>query len=256
MGFRMSEYMRPQIEPVEFRDDDGNVIEYGSRWASCGGTPPDDSYSVKEHPERFAPLHTVVATLIDYLVSTYEVDVTEGHPVTNGLLDAPTAEETVRAVRLTPRGDECAPLVFVLTDCPAVRLHAGTLFREFYPSCGCKACDERWDDVADELEWQVFAIVGGGFTEEVSEPRRAKWSYDRGHGFVLGMGQTVSHRLRALDGRQQRGGRSRAEDVPADLLKAARATLDAVAAVSADGNWLPWPTKASRSLRDVQVASV
>ncbi|WP_182142507.1 MULTISPECIES: DUF6226 family protein [Actinomycetes] len=244
----MSEYTRPQIESVEFRDDDGNVIEYGNRWASRGGTPPEDSYSVDEHPERFAPLHTVAAALIDYLVSNYEVDVEEGRHVTDGLLHAPTVEETVRAVRLTPREQACAPLVFVLTNYPAVRLHAGALFREFYPSCGCKACDERWDDVADELEWQVFAIVGGGFTEEVSEPRRAKWSYDRGHGFVKGMGQTVSHRLRALDGGHQRGGQSRAEDVPAELLKTARATLDAVAAVSADGNWLPWPPKASRLL--------
>ena len=45
-----------------------NVIEYGNRWASRGGTPPEDSYSVDEHPERFAPLHTVAAALIDYLV--------------------------------------------------------------------------------------------------------------------------------------------------------------------------------------------
>lgn len=253
----MSEYMRPHIESVEFRDDDGNVIEYGNRWASRGGSPPEDSYSVEEHPERFAPLHTVAAALIDHLVSNYEVDVEEGHHVTADLLHAPTAEETVRAVRLTPRRDACAPLVFVLTSYPALRVHAGTLFREFYPSCGCNACDERWDDVADELEWQVFAIVGGGFTEEVSEPRRAKWTYDRGHGFVKGMGQTVSHRLRALDGEHQSGGQSRAEDVPTELLKTARAALDAVAAVSADGNWLPWlpwPPKASRALIDSQAA--
>ena len=107
----MSEYTRPQIESVEFRDDDGNVIEYGNRWASRGGTPPEDSYSVDEHPERFAPLHTVAAALIDYLVSNYEVDVEEGRHVTDGLLPAPTVEETVRAERLTPREQACAPLV-------------------------------------------------------------------------------------------------------------------------------------------------
>ncbi len=158
-------------------------------------------------------------------------------------------------MRLTPRGDACAPLVFVLTSYPALRVHAGTLFREFCPSCGCNACDERWDDVADELEWQVFAIVGGGFGEEVSEPRRAKWSYDRGHGLVKGMGQTASYRLRALDGGHQRGGQSRAEDVPPELLKSARATLDMVDSVSADGNWLPWPPKAPQPLTDSQAAA-
>lgn len=251
----MSEYTRPQIESAEFRDDDGNVIDYGNRWASRGGTSPEDSYSVDEHPERFAPLHAVAAALIDHLVSHYDVDVEEGPHVTTGLLHAPTAEETVRAVRLTPRGDACAPLVIVLTSYPSLLVYAGILFRGFYPSCGCNACDERWDDVADELEWQVFAIVGGGLTEEVSEPRHPKWSYDRGRGFVKGMGQTVSHRLRSLDGEHDMGSQSRAEDIPAELLKSARATLNAVAAVSADGNWLPWPPKAARLLSDSQAAA-
>src|SRR5690625_1937716 len=111
MGARMSGYVRPSVESVEFRDDDGNIIDYGNRWASRGGTPPGDSYSVDDHPERFAPLHIVAAALIDYLASTYEVDVEEGHHVTDGLLHAPTAEETVRAVRLTPRGGACSARV-------------------------------------------------------------------------------------------------------------------------------------------------
>ncbi|QAY59732.1 hypothetical protein ET475_06840 [Microbacterium protaetiae] len=237
----MREYTRPHIEPVEFRDDDGTVIDYGNRWASRGGTPPEDSYSVEEHPERFAPLHTVATALIDYLVTTYDVDVEEGYHVTTNLLHQPAAEQTVRAVRLTPRGDACAPLVFVLTDYPALRLYAGTLFEARYPSCGCKACDERWQEGAEELEWQTFAIVGGGFAETVSEPRRAKWSYDRGYGFVKGMGQTVSYRLCGLDAETENSGQLRAEDVPAALLESARSRLEAVAAVSPDGNWQPWP---------------
>lgn len=244
----MRRYTRPHIEAIEFRDDDGNIINYGKRWESLGGTPPEDSYSVVEHPERFAPLHIVAAALLDHLVSSYEVDVEEGSHVTAELLNAPTAEETVRAVRLTPRGDSCAPLVLVLTDYPALRLHAGALFSTFYPSCGCKACDERWEDVADELEWQTLAIAGGGFTEEVSEPRRARWSYDRGRGLVKGMGQTVSYRLRALDGEHEQSGESRAEEVPPTLLKTARTRLDAVATAGPGGSWLPWPTRRSASL--------
>lgn len=86
-----------------------------------------------EHPERFAPLHAVAAALIDCLASNYDVDVEEGHHVTTGLLHAPSAEETVRAVRLTPRSGACAPRVIVLTSYPALRVHAGTLVREFYP---------------------------------------------------------------------------------------------------------------------------
>lgn len=238
----MTGYARPYVEPMVFRDDAGNVIEYGNRWASLDGTPPEDSYSVVSHPERFAPLHTVATALIDHLVCTYDVDVDEGHHVTVDLLHPPTDDEAVRAVRLTPRGEACAPLVIVLTDFPGVRVWAGVLFAEVCPACGCNACDERWDTGAEDLEWVTFTIVGGGFTEEVSEPRHAKWSYDRGLGLVRGMGQTVSYRLR--DGESRRSGHSRAESVPAALLKSARERLDAVAAVSPGGNWLPWPVKA------------
>ncbi|HCS61032.1 MAG TPA: hypothetical protein DIW46_06505 [Microbacterium sp.] len=239
----MGEYTRPVIEAAEYRDDEGHVIEYGNRWATNGGTPPEDSYSVEDHPERFAPLLAVAAALIDYLGSHYEVEVEEGHHLIDEMWRAPRVDQTVRVVRLMPIGDACATLTFVLTDYPMVRVYAGVLFTEFYPSCGCNACDERWEDAAEELEWQVFSIVGGGFSEAVSEPRRAKWSYDRGRGFVKGMGQTVSHRLRALDGESDRGGQSRAEDVPRALLQSARSTLDVVASVSADGNWLPWPLR-------------
>lgn len=239
----MREYTRPYIAPVEFRDDEGSVINYGNRWASLGGSPPEDSYTVDDHPERFAPLHTVAAALIDYLVARYEVDVEVGYQVIADMLHAPSAEETVRAVRLTPKNDACAPLVFVLTDYPTVNLYAGVLFTGLYPSCGCNACDEKWDDVAEELEWQTFSIVGGGFTEEVSEPRRAKMSYSREGGLVMGMGQTVSYRLRALGGESDRGGQSRAEDVPPALLESARSKLATVAAVRPDGSWQPWPTR-------------
>lgn len=243
----MTEYTRPKVAPMEFHDGAGDVIEYGTRWASRGGTPPEDSYSVVSHPERFAPLHTVATALIDHLTSSYDVTLEEGDHVAVGLLHPPTAEETVRAVRLTPRGEASAPLVMVLTDFPGVRLYAGVLFSESYPSCGCNACDERWEPLADELEWETFAIVDGGFAEEVSEPRPATWSHDRARGFVKGMGQTISHRIRALDGAAERGGQSRAEDVPAVLLASARARLDAVAAVSADGTWLPWPRRTRTS---------
>lgn len=239
----MTEYSRPFLEPMVCRDQSGEIIDYGNRWADLDGTPPEDSYSVISHPERFAPLHTVAEALIEYLVDTYDVSLKEGHAVTAGLLYPPTAEETVRAVRLTPIDEACAPLVVVLTDFPGVSLYAGGLFSRRFPSCGCDACDERWEEVADELEQCTFTIVGGGFSEEVSRPRRAKWGYERGLGLVKGMGQTVSYRLRGIDGESEESGQSRAEDVPPRLLKNARTKLDEVATVSADGNWLPWPTR-------------
>jgi len=117
------------------------------------------------------------------------------------------------------------------------------LYDEVFPVCGCSACDERWDYLADDLEWQMFAIVGGGLTEKVNMPRLAKWRYERGRGFVKGMGRTVSHRIRSLDGERERSRDLPTKDLPSELFKSARSKLDAVAAVSADDNWLPWPAK-------------
>lgn len=238
----MTTYIRPRIEHVAFRDAGGNVIDYGNRWAvRCG--PPDDSYSVFEHQERFAPLHTVAEALIDHLASTYDVDVEEGYPDADDLLHVPKPKEVVRTVQITPRSAGCATIVVFFTTFPGLHIKAGALFDARYPSCGCNACDEEWESTAEELEWQTMSIAAGGFTEEVSEPRRPKWSFNRGRGFVQGMGQTVSYRLRALDGLAETSGKSRAESVPAVALEQARATLEELAELSPEGNWQPWPLR-------------
>ena len=235
----MADYLRPCVAPLEFRDSDGTIIDYGHRWERAGG-PPDDSYSVVEHPERFAPLHLVAEALIEHLTTHFTVRIEEGLPVIAGLQHAPSAAEIARAVRITPQGPGSAPMVFVLTTFPGVWLHAGALFSAVFPSCGCIACDEHWDTAADELEALVFTVLGGGFGEEISRPQRAKWSYDRGRGLVKGMGQTVSYRLRSPDGRSGSSGQRRAKDVPPELLSRAQTRLSEVAQLSPDGNWLPW----------------
>lgn len=236
----MTTYVRPLIEQVAFRDAAGDVIDYGNRWTHG---PPDDSYSVEEHLERFAPLHTVGAAVIDHLVSTYDVIVEEGPHLADDLTNAPEPHDIMRVVRLTPRADGCAPIVCILTDYPGIRLYAGCFFTGVYPSCGCNACDENWLGAADEFEWQVLAIAAGGLAEEVSEPRRPKWSFDRGRGLVRGMGQTISFRLRTIDGSSEQSGVSRADSVLVMALDAARSTLERLAAVSPDGNWLAWPLR-------------
>ena len=71
----MSTYVRPAVESPVFYDAQGRVIEYGRRWV---GMPPDDTYSVDTHPERFAPLHAVAEALLEYLQGTFEVDAIEG----------------------------------------------------------------------------------------------------------------------------------------------------------------------------------
>lgn len=86
----------------------------------------------------------------------------------------------MRAVRLIPNAEGCAPIVFILRDFPSVILHAGALFETTQPSCGWKACDETWVEAAEDLEWQTFAVVEGCLSERVGDPRRPTWSFDWG----------------------------------------------------------------------------
>jgi hypothetical protein len=147
----VSSYLRPSIEAPVFRDADGKLIDYGNRWS---GSPPNETYSVHTHPERFAPLHTVADALIAYLRDTYDIQVIEGEETAADLLHP--APEVVRAVRIRPNDPPCATLTFVLTAYPGIFLHAGLLHDFHYPVCGCDACDSNWVAEADELEQQVL----------------------------------------------------------------------------------------------------
>ena len=95
----VSSYTRPSIDTPVFRDVGGQVIDYGNRWS---GSPPEDTYSVDTHPERFAPVHTVADALIDHLRDTYDVVVEEGEEMAADLLH-PAFHDVVRAVRIRPR---------------------------------------------------------------------------------------------------------------------------------------------------------
>ena len=236
----MSDFQRPQIIQAEYRDDDGTAIPYGNKWSWHDG-PPDDSYSVTDHPERFAPLHTVAETLIEYFITNFDVAVEEGYHVTDNLPNAPKADEVLRAVRITPKSESGASLVFVLTNHPSVRLFGGEFFTGYYPSCGCNACDEEWASSAEQLEADALSITSGGLSEQVGEPKRPKMSFDRGGGITIGMGQTVSYTLTSYAGGQ--GAEMRAKDIPVAMLDEARNKINALAAVSPDGNWLAWPLK-------------
>lgn len=186
----MVEYTRPNIELVEFHDASGESISYGDRWAHLGHSPPEDSYSAVRHPERFAALHTVADALIDHLVTNcdVDVDVDEGFHLTGGMAHAPAPDEVRRALHLTPSSDASAPLTFVFTEIPGRYVQAGVPFTGIYPTYGCDACDEIWEATAEEVEWQVLAIVGGGFTVEKYRDRL------RGlHGLIQQDGPFIAH---------------------------------------------------------------
>lgn len=54
-------YKRPDIKFAEYVDELDTPIPYGERW---NGEPDSESYSVTEHPERFAPVQQVARALL------------------------------------------------------------------------------------------------------------------------------------------------------------------------------------------------
>ncbi|MCS3844355.1 DUF6226 family protein [Microbacterium sp. AK031] len=207
----MDSYRRPGIEPEVFRDDDGAVIAYGDRWGP--DSPPSDSYSVLSNVERFRPLHQVAQALIDALASEYAVTVEDDLALASDLMH--DRDDVIRAVRITPDDSTAAPLTFVFTSFPSILVHAGLLHDFLYPVCGCDACDETWERVADSMEWDVQTVVEGGYEERAGR-------------------QGEAYRLSDADGSRSSSGQS--QDVPRARLDAASGALTEI-----DGAWTAWP---------------
>ena len=213
----MTRYVRPPILSPVFRDADGHVIRYGDQWRD---SPPENTYSVDTHPERFARLHTVAAALIAYLSTTFETQIIDDIATANDLLHP--AREVVRSVRIQPNDPTCASLTIVFTAYPGIFMHAGLLHDFHYPVCGCDACDSSWEGEADELEQQVLAVAAGGYAERISTGHDPK----------------VDYAFAYPDGGMS--GQSRAHDLPAARVDAAKLILDALAE-----GWSAWPPAAA-----------
>jgi len=109
------------------------------------GSPPEDTYSVTVHPQRFAPLVEVARALREHVVATYDV--------------------SVDGDRLLPADPQAAPLTIEIHDFPMVEVRAGVAGHERFPVCGCDACDDDVEQLMADLEDFVLAVVGGGFHE-------------------------------------------------------------------------------------------
>ncbi|MEV7692852.1 DUF6226 family protein [Microbacterium sp. NPDC089189] len=221
----MSSYRRPAIDAPVFRDEHGEVIDYGRRWT---GSPPEHTYSVETHPQRFAPLHTVADALIAHLRDTYDVHIDEGVEVATDLL-RPPFNAVLRAVRVRPNDPACAPLTFIFTDYPGLHLHAGLLTDFLYPVCGCDACDSTWEAEADGLERHVLAIVAGDYRESIERTPEPWVTFSLTYPDDIGTSPAGTGH----------GGRSRADDIPAARVSEAEPRLRSIPA-----GWAPWPRAA------------
>ncbi|MFK0039977.1 DUF6226 family protein [Paenarthrobacter sp. NPDC090517] len=217
-------YERPELPLPEYHEVDGHVVHYGNRWGA--DSPPEDSYSVETHVERFEGLHKVARALIDYLTRIYDVDVSldPAHA-----MDVSTnTGEVIDVARVTPRDPLAAPLTFVWTSFPGVVVRAGVLHDFPFPICGCDACDETAESEASRLEELTLGVAAGGFGER----------------YPVGRERWAEYALFAADGSGRRSGKGPRGSIP-EKLAAAEEQLKAVQ----DG-WRPWPPRKTRGARD------
>ena len=212
----MSEYRRPTIPVGSYRDEQGLPIDYGNCWGR--ESPPEDAYARVSNLERFAPLHDVALALVEWLRSTFDVDVEKSSSAAADLLLQP--RDLVQAVRIVPREHAAAPLTFVLSRFPGVFLHAGSLHDFHFPACGCDACDDNVTELIAQLEWTVRTVVSGGYSETLA-PGSGDWIEYRLDDFGVGM----------------QAGRTSTQELPNERVVAART------AIPASGQWNSWPLR-------------
>lgn len=217
----MSAYVRPALHHRQFRDAAGTPIPYGRRWRDLDG-PPEETYSISAHPERFAPLHDVADALVEHLTATFDVSVDEAPAQ-----DLRTAGDPLRTAHLRPARDDAAPLTITWTDLPGVLVQAGLQHHDMFPGCACDACDEAVEDSADDLERLVLDVAAGRFREWVH--RTWPGARDLWVGSAVGWGDAT----RGSEGRRRRRRLPRAE------VRLLRGRLRALP----DGTWQPWPRR-------------
>ncbi|MYC32917.1 MAG: hypothetical protein F4X64_07035 [Chloroflexi bacterium] len=136
-------------------------------WSDEG--PPEEAYSRVTEPERFAPLHDWALDTVAGLERYYEITRVEGigldHDLERSQISRPT-------VKLTPLHESGAPVTIVFTDFPGLAVRTGRWFTDWFPSCGCDACDEMPDGVFQEFMELVRCVVSSGFRESLYLSRR------------------------------------------------------------------------------------
>jgi hypothetical protein len=178
-------------------------LEWAPRW---DGEPPPEAYTTVSEPERFAALRPFVLALLDDLEAEFDVRRETPTSIAGGVAEHVPWTDVVRLVPADPRA---APLTVAFTSFPGVLVRCGDVTDEVLPACGCDACDDLIQDLADELRFQVEAVVSGGFSE---------WHETAGRG----------HRFAVPDWGL------RSSFVPAD---------DPAPATNFRHDWAPWPAR-------------
>jgi hypothetical protein len=159
------------------------------------GPSPDaphlDSYGRVTNPQRYAVLHDEARSIIESLVTTFDVIAEVG----NVEVDFPEWKGSPgEVIRLEPSNG--APVAFLFTDFPGVVIRFGEWRTEAFPVCGCDACDEKPDDVMFRMRTVIELVVAGGY-QEVLTKRSLRQSFDWPQGLSI-----TERRLRRVERRR------------------------------------------------------
>jgi hypothetical protein len=127
--------------------------------------PSDDAYGRITDPTRYQVVVRAAMQLIDEFTVAYQVELPQGGPELDPELCEGLAVD--RVVKLEPPSEDAAPLTIVITTFPGVVIRAGRWRTAQYPTCGCDACDEQPDELAEDLARQLRAVAAGRLLEEL-----------------------------------------------------------------------------------------
>lgn len=134
--------------------------------------PEEAAYGRVTDPGRYHLLHDVADRMVQRLARRYIVSVSAG----------PTGHdwgvEVERVVELQPETRTEVPLVVMWTSFPGIVVKSGSWRVETYPLCGCDACDDPPEGVAERLEVDVAMLVRGGLREELRAGSRPSLSFE------------------------------------------------------------------------------
>ena len=126
--------------------------------------PPDEAYSRVTELERFAPLPGWALEAVARLQTEYEVTLDE-----DGVTDADLERSPLSRplMKLTPILDSSAPVTIAFTDFPGLGVRVGRWLTDWFPSCGCDACDEMPEDEFKRFTEVLSDVVAGRFRESL-----------------------------------------------------------------------------------------
>lgn len=124
----------------------------------------DDAYGRVTNPGRYRLLHDAAEAVLADLENNYQVTRTDVRADAELTRNRPAS----RVERLTPVNPGGAPATVAFTDFPGLMIRLGRWRVDAFPHCGCDACDEDPQDLAETMSNMLRALALGNFSESVT----------------------------------------------------------------------------------------